>query len=154
MFQLDAIDRNLLKELQCDASLNSEGLAERVGLSPSAVHRRVRRLEAEGVIERKIAVVDPAKVGRDALFLVGLEVERERPELALQLRKWMRFEPSVQQVYYVTGSADYVLLVAVPDIARFDALMSELMAANPNVRRFTTNVVMSTIKRGLAVSLE
>jgi len=93
-------------------------------------------------------------VGRDALFLVGLEVERERPELALQLRKWMRSEPSVQQVYYVTGSADYVLLVAVPDIARFDALMSELMAANANVRRFTTNVVMSTIKRGLAVSLE
>lgn len=152
--ELDRLDRKLLRELQEDASLTSDKLAERVGLSASAVHRRVRRLERAGIIERRIAVVDPSKVGRGALYVVGVEVERERPDLVQRLRDWFRDEPAVQQAHYVTGSADYVLLVTAPDIAEFDGLMSEMMAANPNVRRFTTNVVMSTVKRGLFVPVE
>lgn len=151
---LDRIDRALLGELQRDATMTSERLSERVGLSPSAIHRRIQRLDATGVIERRVALVDPTKVGRGGLFVVGVEVERERPDLVQQLRNWIRSEPSIQQAYYVTGSADYVLLVTAPDIAAFDALMSDLMAANPNVRRFTTNVVMSPIKRGLYVPVD
>jgi DNA-binding Lrp family transcriptional regulator len=152
--KLDGLDRRLLTELQHDGSLTSDQLADRVGLSPSAISRRVRRLEAEAVIEKRLALVDPSKVGHSALFIVGLEVERERPELVQKLRGWLNDEPSVQQVYYVTGTADYVILVTAPDIASFDRLMSELMAANPNVRRFTTQVVMSIVKRGLFVPVE
>lgn len=66
----------------------------------------------------------------------------------------VRSEPAVQQAYYVTGSSDYVLVVTAPDIAAFDQLMSDMMAANPNVRRFTTNVVMSSVKRGLYVPVD
>ena len=151
---LDKIDRTLLAELQDDGSLTSDKLSERVALSPSAIHRRVRRLEKAGVIERRIAVVNPQSVGRGAMFLVGIEVERERRDLVEKLRSWIASEPSIQQAYYVTGSADYILMVTAPDIASFDQLMSDLMAANPNVRRFTTNVVMSSIKRGLYVPVE
>lgn len=151
---LDKIDRALLTELQEDGTLTSDRLSERVGLSPSAIHRRVRRLEKAGVIERRIAVVSPEAVGRGALFLVGIEVEREQRDLVEKLRRWIRAEPSIQQAYYVTGSSDYVLVVTTPDIAAFDTLMSELMEANPNVRRFTTNVVMSSIKRGLYVPID
>ena len=150
---LDKIDRALLVELQDDGALTSEKLSERVGLSASAIHRRVRRLEKGGVIERRIAVVNPEAVGQGALFLVGIEVEREQRDLVERLRKWIRAEPSIQQAYYVTGSSDYVLVVTSPDIAAFDQLMSDLMAANPNVRRFTTNVVMSSIKRSLYVPI-
>ncbi len=71
----------------------------------------------------------------------------ERP----RLRDWLRAEGAVQQAYYVTGTADYILIVTAHDITDFDALMSRLLAENANVRRFTTNVAMSTIKRGLAV---
>lgn len=152
--ELDALDRKLLVEVQIDGALTSEQLSERVGLSPSAISRRIRRLEADGIIEKRIAVVDPAKVGRGALFIVGLEVERERPELVQKLRAWVMSEPSVQEAYYVTGTADYVMLITAPDISAFDRLMSEMMAANPNVRRFTTQVVMSTVKRGLFVPVE
>ena len=150
---LDKIDRALLVELQDDGALTSEKLSERVGLSASAIHRRVRRLEKGGVIERRIAVVNPEAVGQGALFLVGIEVEREQRDLVERLRKWIRAEPSIQLAYYVTGSSDYVLVVTSPDIAAFDQLMSDLMAANPNVRRFTTNVVMSSIKRSLYVPI-
>ncbi|MDP9421992.1 MAG: Lrp/AsnC family transcriptional regulator [Pseudomonadota bacterium] len=151
---LDKIDRTLLVELQRDGSLTSEKLSERVGLSASAIHRRVRRLEKAAVIERRIAVVNPEAVGQGALFIVGIEVERERPELVQRLRAWVGGEPAIQQAYYVTGTADYVMLVTAPDIAAFDGLMSDMMAANPNVRRFTTQVVMSTIKRGLFVPVD
>jgi DNA-binding Lrp family transcriptional regulator len=154
MAQLDRLDRQLLAQLQDDASLTNEALAERVGLSPSAVHRRVRRLQVAGVIERQVAIVDPAAAGHPASFLVSVEVERERPDLVRKLRDWFRGEPAVQQAYYVTGSADYVLLVVTRDIQAFDALMSEMMASNPNVRRFTTNVVMSAVKRGLMVPID
>lgn len=151
---LDQYDVRLLSELQVDSALTNDQLAERVGLSASAVQRRVRRLERSGVIERQVAIVDPARVGRSALFIVGVEVERERPELVRKLREWIAGEPSVQQAYYVTGTADYVLIVATRDIAEFDSLMSEFILANPNVRRFTTQVVMSTVKRGLFVPVE
>ena len=148
------MDRKLLAELQGDGALTSDQLSERIGLSSSAISRRVRRLEADGVIERRIAVVDSTKVGHGALFIVGIEVERERPELVQSLRAWVRNEPAVQQTYYVTGTADYVMLVTAVDIAAFDQLMSEMMAANPNIRRFSTQVVMGTIKRGLFVPVD
>ena len=96
---IDSLDRKLLAELQEDASLTSDKLAERVGLSASAIHRRVRRLEKAGIIERRIAVVDPIKAGRGALFLAGVEVERERPELVQRLRAWIHGESAVQQAY-------------------------------------------------------
>ncbi|MEO7364947.1 MAG: Lrp/AsnC family transcriptional regulator [Sphingomicrobium sp.] len=149
--KLDRSDRSLLEALQADSSQTNDALSERAGLSPSAVHRRIRRLESAGVIERRIAVVDPAKVGSAALFVVGIEVERERPELVQPFRSWLRREAAIQQVYYVTGSSDYVLLVTTSDIDSFDQLMSRMMIENPNVRRFTTNVVMSSIKRSLFV---
>ena len=151
---LDRLDIRLLSELQVDSDLTNDRLAERIGLSASAVQRRVRRLEGSGVIERRVALVDPAKVGRAAHFIVGVEVERERPELVKKLRDWIGSETAVQQSYYVTGTADHVLVVVTRDIAEFDVLMSDMMLANPNVRRFTTQVVMTTVKRGLFVPVE
>jgi Lrp/AsnC family leucine-responsive transcriptional regulator len=151
---LDRLDIRLLSELQANSALTNDQLAERVALSPSAVQRRVRRLERSGIIERRVALVDPAKVGRTAHFIVGLEVERERPELVKTLREWIASEPAVQQSYYVTGTADYVLVVVTRDISEFDALMSDMMLANPNIRRFITQVVMNTVKRGLFVPVE
>jgi DNA-binding Lrp family transcriptional regulator len=148
---LDLLDRRLVELVQTDGSLTNERMSEQVGLSPSAIQRRIRRLEAAGIIERRIAVVDPAKVGASALFVVGVEVERERPELVQSLRKWLVLESAIQQAYYVTGTSDYVLFVVAPDLAEFDAFMSRMMIENPNVRRFTTNVVMSAIKRGMFV---
>lgn len=152
--KLDRLDRRLLVLVQRDASLTNDQLSDEIGLSPSAIHRRIRRLQAGGVIEGRIALVDPARVGRAALYAVGLEVERERPELVQPLRAWLRDEIAVQQAYYVTGTSDYLLLICASDITAFDQLMSRMMQQNPNVRRFTTNVVMSAIKRGLFVPVE
>lgn len=150
---LDDFDRRLLAIVQRDATLTSETLGERLGLSASAVQRRLKRLRASGAIAATVAVVDPDKVGRATFFVVGLEVERERPELLARLRAWLAREDAVQQAFYVTGNWDFVLIVAAPDVAAYDELMSRLIADNPNVRRFTTNVALGIAKRGLRVPI-
>lgn len=148
---LDRFDRLLLNLVQEDASRTAETLATRVALSPSAIQRRLRRLREQGVISRDIAVVDPRKVGRPTYFIVGLHVERERPELIAQLRQWLAAEEQIQQAFYVTGEVDFVLVVTAPDTAAFDQLMSRLVSENANVRRFTTNVALGVLKQGLAI---
>lgn len=148
---LDPFDRQLLNLLQEDADRTADQLAESVALSPSAIQRRIKRLRNQGVIVRDIAVADHRKIGNPTFFIVALEVERERPELLAQLRKWLAAQAHIQQVFYVTGEADFILVITAPDTETYDALMSDLVMQNQNVRRFTTNVALSVLKRGLAV---
>ncbi len=148
---LDRFDRQLLNFVQEDAGQTTERLAEQIPLSPSAIQRRLRRLREEGVIAREIAVVDAAKVGPSTLFVVSLKVASERPELLAELRSWLAAQAQVQQAFYVTGEADFVLVISAPDTANYDALMTRLVSDNPNVERFTTNVALSVVKRGLTI---
>ena len=154
MSQLDRFDRKLLNCVQRDAGLTSEELAEAVGLSASAIQRRLKRLRRDGIITAIQAVADPAKVGRPIFFVVGLEIERERPELLSRLRTWLTGEDAVQEVFYVTGAADFILVIAARDITAYDALMARLIADNPNVRRFTTNVALGIYKRSLFLPVD
>lgn len=149
--KLDRFDRQLLNLVQDDADQTAERLAEQVALSPSAIQRRLRRLREAGVIQRHAAVLDPKRIGKPTFFVVSLQVERERPELLTQLRHWLAACAQVQQAFYVTGEADFVLVATAPDTEAFDALMLRLVAENPNVRRFGTNVALSLVKRGLAI---
>jgi DNA-binding Lrp family transcriptional regulator len=149
--KLDRFDRHLLNLVQADAGQTSEQLAQQVALSPSAVQRRLRKLKEAGVIVRHTAVLEPRKVGRPTFFIVSLEVERDRPELLAQLRNWVASEEQVQQAFYVTGEADFMLVVTAPDTETYDALMARLTIENPNVRKFTTNVALGVVKRGLSI---
>jgi Lrp/AsnC family transcriptional regulator, leucine-responsive regulatory protein len=150
---LDSFDRKLLDRVQRNADLSAEAIGQEIGLSGSAVLRRLKRLKAVGIIQANVALVDPAKVGRPTFFIVALEVERERPELMSRLRQWLGNEDQVQQAFYVTGSADFILVITARDVESYDALMTRLMADNPNVRRFTTNVALAVSKRGVFVRL-
>jgi Lrp/AsnC family transcriptional regulator, leucine-responsive regulatory protein len=150
---LDQFDRQLLKIVQEDAGQTADRLAEHVELSPSAIQRRLRRMREQGVIVRETAIVDPRAVGRPTFFIVSLQVERERPELLAQLRKWLETSEQVQQAFYVTGEADFILVVTASDTEAFDALMSRMVGENPNIRRFTTNVTLNVVKRGLTIPI-
>ena len=150
---LDRFDRQLLNLVQEDAGQTAERLAEQVFLSPSAVQRRLRRLREQGVIVRDAGVVDPRTGGRPTFFVVSLQVERERPELLAQLRQWLAAQEHVQQAFYVTGEADFVLVITAPDTETYDTLMARLVGDNPNVKRFTTNVALGVVKRGLTIPI-
>lgn len=137
--------------MQRDARLTAGQIGERVGLSASAVHRRLQQLWQAGVIKAQVAVVDPKKAGRPLVLIVGLEIERERPEYLQELKRWLAAEPAIQQAWYVTGDADIMLIVTACDTEEYEQFMQRVVAENPNVRKFKTSLALSTLKRGLAV---
>jgi Lrp/AsnC family leucine-responsive transcriptional regulator len=149
--ELDRFDRQLLNMVQEDSAQTAEELAGKLAHSPSAIQRRLRRLREDAVIVREVAVVDPKKVGAPTFFVTSLQVERDRPESLVQLRSWLATQDHVQQAFYVTGEADFVLIVTAPDTETYDSLMSRLMKENPNVTKFSTNVALGIVKRGLKI---
>ncbi len=151
---LDRHDRQLLALLQEDAGLTAEQLAEQVPLSASAIQRRLRRLREDGVIVREIAVLDARHAGRCTTFIAALRVADEHPGRIAALRSWLAAEPRVQQAYYVTGEADFVLVVTAADTEAYDAFMARLMNEHPVVQRFSTQVALAVLKRGLSVPVD
>ena len=149
--ELDQYDRQLLNLVQEDSGQTAERIAEQIPLSSSAIQRRLRKLREEGVIVRFAAILDPSKIGKPTHFVVSVEVERERPEQLAQFRAWLAAQPQVQQAFYVTGEADFILVITAPDTETYDHLMAVLVKDNPNVKRFTTNVALSVVKTGLSI---
>jgi len=148
---LDARDRRLLDLLQRNARRSLDELAHEVALSAPAVQRRIRRLREAGVITGDVSLVDPAAVGMPMTFIVLVELERERADQVDAFRRKAAAEDRVQQCYYVTGEADFVLVAVAASMDDFEALTRRLFFDDPNVRRFRTSVAMGSALRSLAV---
>ena len=145
---LDEFDREILRCLQQDARATSDDIGTRVHLSAAAVQRRIKHLRKLGVIVAEVVIVDPLAVGLTMSFVVGVELERERSDILDAFRRAAIADPSVQQCYYVTGVADFILIVIAKDMADFEAFTRRLLFDNANIRRFTTSVIMSRDKIG------
>lgn len=144
-------DCKILDIIQRDASMTTEQIAEKIDISASSVQRRIRKMRDTGVIQRQVALVDAKKLGYPLTFVAALEIERERKELLIQLKRWLDREDTVQQVFYVTGAADIFLIIIASDVEDYDIVTQRLLEENPNVRRLTTSVVLQTYKRDLFV---
>lgn len=151
---LDAFDRKILALLQKDSRTPQRDIGDAVHLSASAVNRRIAAMEAAGVITKNIAVVDAAKVGRPITIIVEVAIENERLDLLDGLKRRFVACPAVQQVYYVTGESDFVLVIQVADMAEYERLTRELFFAESNVKSFRTMVAMERSKVSLAVNVE
>lgn len=152
-FALDSFDIEILALLQRDSHLSQRQIAEQVNLSAPAVQRRIKRLEEAGVVQAYVAVLDPGKVGAPILLLIEVSIHDEKRVLLAPLEQRIAQEAAVQQCYFVTGQADYVLVVAVATMDEFVALTQRLFEADDNVKRFTTSVVLRRVKVGLGLPL-
>jgi Lrp/AsnC family transcriptional regulator, leucine-responsive regulatory protein len=150
---LDHLDHAILSRLQQDSRTIAESIGAQVGLSAAAVQRRIKRLRDAGVIAREVAVIDPRAVGVDMTFIVTVEMERERIDVLNAFRKQVLADPAVQQCYYVTGPADFVLIVNCRGMGAFEAFTRRTFFDNGEVRHFTTSVVMDRVKVGLNIPL-
>lgn len=144
--KLDAFDAQILNVLQENNQITSAEMAARVNLSPASCLRRMRRLREEGTIVADVSIVAPEAVGRNLTMIVLVSVERERPELLDEFKRSMQRTPEVMQCYYVTGDADFVLLVTAADMADYESFTQRFFFENPNIRRFSTMVVMNRVK--------
>jgi DNA-binding Lrp family transcriptional regulator len=152
--ELDRFDLAILDILQQDNTTPQRLIGEKVNLSTAAVHRRIRRLEGEGVIAGNVASIDPARVGRPITIVVDVQVESERLDMLDATKRSFSSAPEVQQCYYVTGDADFVLIITVASMGEYEALTRKLFFGNHNVKRFRTLVVMDRIKTGVTVPLQ
>ena len=142
---MDEIDRKLLALLQDDATLSVAQMAERVGLSPTPCWKRMQKLEATGVITKRVALVDPGKVGMGLTVIVAVEAGDHSPEWLARFAAAVAAMPAVMDVYRMAGEVDYMLRVVVADMAEYDAFYKQLIAAAP-VKNVTSRFAMERVK--------
>ena len=150
---LDALDIRLLDCLQQDNLLTADALAERVGLSPSAIARRLRRLRKTGAIAADVAIVSEEAAGNPLFMLVQVQLERHALPDVAALRRRLAACANVQLLLDVSGTIDIVLLVVARDLDAFNAFADEMLASDRAVRRYETSLVKSRRKTSLAMPL-
>lgn len=151
--ELDRIDARLLAELQRNNRVSSEELGELVGLSSTGIQRRLKRLRSSGIIEADIAVVSPKSVGRDVMMLVMVSLERERADIIDTFKHSIRSTPEIMSGYYVTGDADFVLVVTTRNMEEYEQFTRQFFYNNPNIKGFKTMVVMDRVKAGFSIPI-
>ena len=149
---IDAFDHALLAEVQQNNLTPARVLAERVGLSESAVLRRLRRLRAEGVITADVSVVRPASLGRPVTAIVLVNMVREGRAQIDAFTERLQRRPEVVSTWYVTGNADFVLVLNLADLAAYDTFTNEVFLADPNVGKFETLLSLRELVPGPAQS--
>jgi Lrp/AsnC family leucine-responsive transcriptional regulator len=151
--QLDELDLKLLAQLQEDCSQTIERLGERIGASRSSVQRRIGRLRRDGVILAETAHLSAQALGRPMSFVISITLERETAETTAGFMQKMEAAAAVQQCYYTTGEADFIVIITARDMADYNAIVDQLFVDDPRVRRFHTNVVIKPVKAKLNVPI-
>ena len=152
--KLTATDIKILSLLQHDASLTAAEIAERVNLSASPCWRRINRLEKEGVIEKKVALLNAEKLGLGMVIFSRISLSIN-DELSLQsFEERVRNFPEVVECHTVTGSADYFLKIITRDIEHYDIFLRRQLLQLPFVRDVNSNVAVTRIKQTTSLPLE
>ncbi len=123
----DGFDKLILKHLQEDASISLNDLAAAIKLSPTPTWRRVQRLEAAGVIRKRVALLDAAKINLGVTVFVGVKTNQHNSSWLDQFAAAVAGVPEIVEVYRMSGDLDYLLRVVVPDIAGYDAVYRKLI---------------------------
>ncbi|HYE50208.1 MAG TPA: Lrp/AsnC family transcriptional regulator [Azospirillaceae bacterium] len=150
---MDAIDRKILRLLQEDASLPVAEVAERVGLSTTPCWRRIQRLEADGVIRKRVALVDRDKVRVGLTVFVAVRTNQHTADWMQRFAEAVERIPEVVEFYRLSGTVDYMLRVVVPDIPAYDAVYKRLVAAVP-LYDVSSMIAMEQIKYTTAVPVD
>lgn len=154
MIDLDAIDRSILSVLQRDGRITNADLAETVGLSASACHRRVRALESGGIIDHYAALVNRELVGRGVAVFVEISLESQREELLDEFEAKIAEVPHVQSCHLMAGNADYLVHVTCADVGDYETVHREYLAVLPGVIRVRSSFAIRTVADTTALNLE
>ena len=149
---MDAIDRKILAVVQEDASLSVAEIGQRVGLSSTPCWKRLQRLEADGVIMRRVALIDPEKIGLGITVFVSIETGDHSQDWLKRFAETVGGMPEVMEFYRMAGDVDYMLRVVVPDIQGYDGFYKKLIATVP-LKNVTSRFAMERIKSTTALPI-
>ena len=151
---LDAIDCRIVAALQADGRLTNLELAERVGLSPSPCLRRVKRLERDGYIESYRAILQRSRLGLGLTVFVGVKIGGHANVEAEKFQAAVVAMPEVVACHLVSGEADYLLEVVVPNLEHYQQFLVGKLLALPIVREVRSNIAIQTLKAGAPLPLD
>ena len=143
---LDDIDRRILTELQRDGRLSNQDLATRIGISPSPCWRRVRGLESAGVIRGYAALVDPAALGLNVSVFTQVSLERQEEKTLQVFEAAVAGWPEIMECYLMTGDADYLLRVVVPDLAAYEQFLMRRLTRIRGIASIKSNFALRSVK--------
>ena len=144
--QIDTIDRRIIRELQRDASLSHAALAERVGASAASVWRRVRALEGAGVLGKTVRLADPEALGRAVNVLCQVRMTRQTVSARTEFEQFIQSREEIVECYSMSGEWDYLLRIAVRDVADYDRFIMRGVLAHPSVANAASNFALRQVK--------
>ena len=146
MFHMDETDRRIVRELQRDASLSHAALAERVGTSAASVWRRVRNLEKGGVLGPAVRLANPELLRRSVNVLCQVRMTRQSMEARAEFEEFIQSSPEIVECYAMSGEWDYLLRIAVEDVADYDRFIRRGVLAHPSVANAASNFALRQVK--------
>lgn len=150
---IDDTDRRILQALQEDAGRPTAEIARLVGLSASPCWRRIKRLEDEGVIARRVVIVDPSKLGLDLIAFAHVSLSSHEEADIERFHERMRSSPEVVSCHAVTGNVDFILKVVVTDIHAYDDFLTRRLLQTALIRSVTTTFALRAVKDTTAVTV-
>ncbi len=150
---MDRLDKKILRLLQEDSTLAVADVAKKVGLSTTPCWRRIQKLEEEGVIQRRVAILDPGKVNTRVNVFVSIRTNAHSMEWLKRFAAVIQEVPEVVEFYRMRGEVDYLLRVVVPDIAAYDAFYKRLIA-KIEIRDVSSAFAMEQIKNTTQLPLD
>lgn len=145
-FHLDPVDRRIVRELQRDASLSHAALAERVGASAASVWRRVRQLEKQGVLGRSVRLANAEHLGRAVNVMCQVRMSRQTTEARSDFEAFIGSREEIVECYAMSGEWDYLLRIAVRDVADYDRFIMRGVLAHPSVANAASNFALRQVK--------
>ena len=150
---MDRFDRAILSALQADSAHTHAALGERVGLSPSACHRRVKLLEEAGYIARYVALLSDKALGQRSVIFIAVTLDNQRRETLEAFERSLSACPEVLDAYLMSGESDYLLRVVVAEGDRYERIHKEVLSALPGVRRLVSNFAIKPVVQRTAEPL-
>ena len=151
MYMLGRQDRAILRELQQDSRLTMQELAEKVGMSSSACWRRIRALEADGIIDRFAVIVNPRKAGFTLSSMTLVSLARHEQKNVDNFVKAVQQHPEILECFATSGEADYHLRVVVEDMEAYNRFLDDFILKLPGVLQVRSNIILKEIKMDMAL---
>jgi Lrp/AsnC family transcriptional regulator len=151
--RIDPIDRKILEVLQRDAGLSNAETASRVGLSPSPCWRRIQRLERDGVIRRRVALLDPEALGLSIVVFASVKLSSHGRQALPEFEQAIREYDEVLECYTVTGEVDFILRILTRDMHSYERFLRDHLLQMPTVAEVHSTIALTQVKYTTAVPL-
>lgn len=150
---MDAIDRKILEILQEDCMISYKEIATSIGLSYNPTYERIRRMEEEGIIKSRVAILDPKKIGVNLFVYCNITLKEQSKKSLIDFEKRIKTIPEIIEAVSLTGVYDYMLKIAIRDIDAYNTFIMNKIANIPNIGQYHSNIVMSVVKDETALSI-